>query len=164
MDKMARSFFALTVSLVWPLCATAASLGPAKPSQLGTIFSAASAPTSCGSGTNFGELRTLLLPDETATGFSIPAGEVFILTRLDVSLASSGSFSANVNLRGVNTSTASASNFAFQLLTVSGPTTIHFDFPSGMVVKPGTQLYLSSGNTFVSVGDSYGYGYFAKDK
>src|SRR5262245_54154797 len=132
--------------------------------QLGTLLSVSSAPTPCGSGSNYGELATQVLSDQTATAFTVPAGQVFILTRVDVSLTSSSSLSANVNLRGVNINTSAASNFAFQLLTVSGPTSIHFDFPNGVTVKPGTRLCISSGNTFVAVGDAYGYGYFTRDK
>src|SRR5262245_15645482 len=153
----AVALFAL--SLVCVASTSARILAPSKPSQLGTIFSANGTPNACGTGS--GELAVQLLPDATAVPFAVPAGAVFVLTRLDVSLAGGGV--ANVNLRGVNTATGAASNFAFQTLQVSGlPTTIHFDFPNGLIVKPGVRLCISSGSMMISVGDSYGYGYFAK--
>src|SRR5262245_48219463 len=153
----ARALFA--ASLVCAASAPAAVLAPSRPSELATIYSP-NGPNSCGNGS--GELGFQILPDTVSVPFAVPPGQVFVLTRLDVALG--GSAIANVNLRGVNVATGATASFAYQLVDVSGVATIHFEFPHGIVVKPGVRLCITTSSSIVSVADSYGYGFFTRDK
>ena len=176
--SVVRRVLAPAFSMTWALCsrvaapalfaavfvcvapASAVVLAPSKPSQLVTIYSP-NGPSSCGSGS--GELAVQILPDATAVPFTVPPGQTLILTRLDVALFG-GSAVANVNLRGVDVATSNAASIAYQLVNVSGVTTIHFEFPSGIAVRSGVRLCITTSSSIISVGDSYAYGFFARDK
>jgi hypothetical protein len=148
--------------------ATAAALAPSKPSQLVAVTALGTCPL----GFTTALFDTLVKGDGTTAPFSIPAGEVLVIT--DLTVVVDGKTPGDTIDAGVfaGTSASSRSLIFFENITAgpSGAVTLSATFPTGIVVKSGTSLCPiardntgGSGTPAVFAGGSL-HGFLTKDK
>jgi hypothetical protein len=162
--------YALSVALVLlglATPATAAALAPSKPSQLVAVVATGSCPFV---GVTTGLFDTLVKGDGTRAPFSIPAGEVLVIT--DLTILANAETPGHTIQAQLLAGTSAISNFDIFAENVtagtSGGVTLAATFPTGIVVKSGTSLcpvaidFTSSGGS-VSAGGTL-HGFLTKDK
>lgn len=137
------------VTLVGALLATAAPAGalePSKPSQIVTISTARTAsPSTCGGFSNVFAFDTRHLPDGTDAPFSIPAGQVLVVTSGEVWYFGSASSTGTAELGIGNNSSFVSLSFVSSALTDShGYAHEFFSFPTGIIVKSGRSLCVNN--------------------
>lgn len=156
---MKRSELILRTGLALALCCLVSSsahagvLGPRKPSDLVTLITNGS---TC-SPISFLRMDTQIHADGTSSPFSIPAGEVLVLTGVDWDEggASGGVDNLVLALLGADYSVAAISTGPIGANGYGGASTPL----SGIVVKPGTSICvtLNSPNTFNSYPVVHGF-------
>lgn len=110
-------------------------------------------------------IDTRILPDGTTSSFTIPAGQVLVVTSIQASVQTRSSVNATVRV-GPACGPGCMMPFAdLMVLTDSvGRGGTHLELPTGFVVKPGVQLCVADvnfggPNAFATV-----RGYLAKDE
>ena len=126
--------------LAFSVTAQAGVLGPTRPSQLVSLFS--SGNNNCGSYGASLDLREGA--DATELPFSIPPGQVLVITSAVVNINSpqGPGHSVSFYLRRATTSLSSGSNIVTEFAITDAQNRVdrHFEFPTGVVVKSGVNL------------------------
>jgi hypothetical protein len=147
--------------------ATAAALAPSKPSQLVDV-EALGLCTPLGLTTDL--FDTLVKGDGTKAPFSIPAGEVLVIT--DITVVADGRTPGHtIQGQVVAGTTAASQSFIFAENVTAGPSggvTLSATFPTGIVVKSGTSICpiasdLTGVSTNIAASGSL-HGFLTKDK
>ena len=144
--------------------ATVAALAPSKPSQLVTVAAEGSC-TALGLTTD--RFDTLVKDDGTTAPFSIPAGQVLVIT--DLTVFAPGKTAGGTVQVQVVVGTAATSHFAIVTANVtanaSGGVGFAATFPTGIVVKSGASIcpVAFDGTSNVAAGGSL-HGFLTKDK
>ncbi len=155
MDKIARGFFVLAFSLTCAAPAAAGALAPSKPSQLVTLSSSGGDTCAAPLGTWF-KMDSQVNADASSSPFTIPPGMVLVLTQADWTdqggTADVDRFiirlqnGTEIPFVGDGTRTIGAS---------AGGGSISFS--PGVVVKPGTDICVTSTSTGFTAATFHGY-------
>ena len=144
--------------------ASAAALAPSKPSQLVTVAALGSC-TALGLTTDL--FNTLVKGDGTTAPFSIPAGQVLVIT--DLTVFATGKTAGGTVQVQVAVGTAATSHIFIVAANVtanpSGGVGFTATFPTGIVVKSGASIcpLAFDGTSNVAAGGSL-HGFLTKDK
>src|SRR5262249_21100140 len=146
--------------------ATAAAVAPSKPSQVVAVAALGTCPL----GFTTDLFDTLVKGDGTKAPFSIPAGEVLVIT--DLTVLADGRTPGDTIQAQLVAGTSASSNvdiFAENVTAgTSGGVTLAATFPTGIVVKSGTSLcpiavdLTHPGGSVVAGGSLHGF--LTKDK